>query len=103
MGIVNIVMPVAASVIVTLILSIVFKDKEKKDEGFAVNYFRLSYRRKMIRTLTSLPIMIGALIVIYWVSDFRLGVDIAIGALFTVVFGIQLLYNYFMWKKKEQP
>ena len=57
------------SLLVVIIFSIIFKGKAKVDKGFAINYFKLSHRRKMIRTLTSLPILILALFVIYIFID----------------------------------
>lgn len=56
--------PLIIAVLVVLILSFVYKGKVKTDKGFAFNYFGLSYRRKFIRTITTLPINTFALFVI---------------------------------------
>ncbi|TFJ93161.1 ATPase [Lentibacillus salicampi] len=90
------------AVIVVVTLSIVFKGTAKVDKGFKLNYFKLSYRRKMIRTLTSLPVVILALIVVYFFSDFSILANIIIGLLLFLVFAIQLLYNFKMWRKMER-
>lgn len=44
-------------VILTVIFSIIFKGTPKVDKGFKIFYSKLSYRRKMIRTLTTLPML----------------------------------------------
>ncbi|MFD2655209.1 ATPase [Gracilibacillus thailandensis] len=97
-----IIIPVIAVLIVTLIFSLIYKDKEKQDKGFTFSYFKLSYRRKMIRTLTSSPIIIIAIITIYYFSDWSIPVFITFVIFALLVFGVQLGYNYIMWKKKEQ-
>ncbi|MBU0905685.1 MAG: hypothetical protein KKF57_10880 [Firmicutes bacterium] len=62
----GLVIPVIISIIITSIFSIFFMLQEKIDKGFAINYYKLSYRRKMIRTLTSFPLLIVASILILW-------------------------------------
>jgi len=93
--------PIVIGLIVTLILSIVFKDSSKVDRGVELNYFRLSYRRKLIRTLMNIPIIILFLIVIYSFSDWGTLANTLMGLLFALIFLIQLAYNFFMWKKNE--
>lgn len=63
------IIPLLIVLVFNVVLSITHKDTTKVDKGFKLNYFRLSYRRKMIRTLTTLPIAILALIVIYLYAD----------------------------------
>lgn len=97
----SIIIPVIIAFLVVIIFSVIFKGKNKVDKGFKINYFKLSYRRKMIRTLTSLPIVIFALVLNYFFSDFSASIKITIGSLLFLVFAIQLLYNFSMWKRKE--
>jgi len=66
-----------------------------------LNYWRLSYRGKFMRTLYSSPIM---LVFLLFPSDthFRgLGRNGALG-LFFALFVIQACYNYYKWKSTEQ-
>jgi hypothetical protein len=93
--------PIIASVVAIIIFSIVFKGKTKVDKGFKLNYYRLSYRRKMIRTLMISPIIILAIIVIFFYADFSMSVKILFGFTFFMLFVVQLVYNFYMWKKKE--
>ena len=91
--------PIVIGLVIILILSFANKDAAKVDKGAELNYFKLSYRRKMIRTLTNLPIIILSLILISTFTDGKMfGL---IGLLFLVIFSIQLMYNFTMWKKKE--
>ncbi|MFS0673532.1 hypothetical protein [Ornithinibacillus sp. 179-J 7C1 HS] len=88
--------------IVSLILSMVYKNKEKQDTGFVLSYYKLSYRRKMIRTLWTLPIVVIALIVMY----FHVGQNVTYFLIFSILlltlFLIQFFYNYLKWKKYEK-
>ncbi|WP_374055146.1 hypothetical protein [Rossellomorea sp. FM04394] len=74
---------------------------EKVDKGFELIYFRLSYRRKMIRTLW----MTLLLPVSYFLLRF-MGLDLFYTWIFMAVFLLghlaQLYYNYYMWNKYER-
>jgi len=73
------IIPLLIVLVFNVVLSITHKDTPKVDKGFKLNYFRLSYRRKMIRTLTTLPIAILALIVIYLYADWGMLVNVLFG------------------------
>ena len=88
--------------VIGYLFSLLYKNKEKKDKGFAFVYYGLSYRRKMIRMLWMLSIVLLLLIVfsvriemtstgkgIVWIS-------------LLILFSAQLFYNYYKWKKEEQ-
>jgi hypothetical protein len=90
-----------ATVFTVIIFSVLFKGKTKVDKGFKLNYYRLSYRRKMIRTLMVSPIIILATIVIFFYADFSMSAKILFGFTFILLFGVQLIYNFYMWKKEE--
>lgn len=102
----NVILPIAFPVIVAVVIFLIFSKiysgKDKTDNGFELNYFKLSYRRKMIRTLFSLPIIIIALIIIYFFSNWNLTVYIIFVVFFLLGFCIQVLYNYMMWKRDEE-
>ncbi|MCG7315050.1 hypothetical protein MHL30_18200 [Priestia flexa] len=87
---------------ITFFFSKRYKKTEKVDKDFAVSYYKLSYRRKMIRTLTSIPFIIVACGVLYYLSDWPLPIYFGFVGLISVIFLVQVLYNYKMWKKEEQ-
>ncbi|WP_301107494.1 ATPase [Sporosarcina sp.] len=97
----NFLIPGIITLVVTLILSIAFKGSAKVDKGTKFNYFTLSYRRKMIRNITSLPLFILALIFIFTYSGWSTSVNIIFGLAVLIIYIIQLLYNYYMWKRHE--
>ncbi|MGG4167028.1 hypothetical protein ABEW00_06045 [Rossellomorea vietnamensis] len=74
---------------------------QRTDKGIEYNYFRLSYRRKMIRTLWMTPLIL----VLYFLLRF-----IGLNLTYTLIFvGIglvsdilQIAYNYHMWNKYER-
>ncbi|OEH84663.1 hypothetical protein BHU72_09225 [Desulfuribacillus stibiiarsenatis] len=96
-----IVIPVIVAVITTFIFSNVYKRKDKVDKGIELNYFKLSHRRKMVRTLISSPILIIGLIVLYFFSNGSLAVYITFVSIVLLALCIQLIYHYKMWKKEE--
>lgn len=93
--------PIIAALIVTVILSLIFKGIPKVDKGFAFNYYKLSYRRKFIRSLLMLPISIVVIIVVYLITDWSLFVNLMLGVILLVLFVGQMIYNYYMWKRNE--
>jgi len=95
------VIPVLISLFVVIILSTIFKGKDKVDRGFKINYFKLSYRRKMIRTIIFIPLDILLLIIIYAYTDWSMVVKVLLGLLLLLAVLVQLIYNFNMWKKTE--
>lgn len=93
--------PIITALIVTFILSFIFKGVPKVDKGFAFNYYKLSYRRKFIRSLIMLPISIIVISVIYFITDWNLLVNLILGVILLVLFVGQMIYNYYMWKRNE--
>ena len=88
--------------ILSSILSIVFKNKEKKDKGAVFFYYKLSYRRKFIRTLWTFPVVVISLVVIYIFAGLKSNENLIISISFLIIFLIQLFYNYLKWKKYEK-
>src|SRR5699024_9631168 len=93
--------PIITAFIVTIILSFIFKGSPKVDEGFSVNYYKLSYRRKFIRSIIMLPLSIVVIGVVYLITDWSLLVNLIIGVILLVLFIGQITYNYYMWKRNE--
>ncbi|TYR72587.1 hypothetical protein FZC79_22175 [Rossellomorea vietnamensis] len=99
----NIMIPgLIGGLIATVILALVYKNKEKKDKGVVFSYYKLSYRRKMIRTLWSIPILVILIIGISFLAELDLTQIIILAVFFFALDGIQFLYNYWKWKKLEQ-
>jgi ABC-type sugar transport system permease subunit len=88
--------------IVSLILSIIFKNKEKKDKGAVFFYYKLIYRRKMIRTLWTFAVVVISLVAIYRFAGLSSNENLIISTSFLILFLIQLIYNYLKWKKYEK-
>ncbi|PBB05584.1 hypothetical protein [Salimicrobium humidisoli] len=97
----NIIIPIISTVVVITMFSFAYKNKQKVDEGFKVNYFSLSYRRKMIRTLMTSPFMLLAITGVLLLLDSDSFTKILFTSFLLMVFVIQFVYNYYMWKKKE--
>lgn len=72
---------------------------EKVDKGIEVCYWKLSYRRKLIRTLWMIPVLIMINIVIYKEFPAYSYARIIGVILFLPVF-IQATYNYKKWKNE---
>lgn len=92
---------VVINVTVIIIFSVIYRKKKKVDTGFSFIYFKLSYRRKMIRTLWTTLFIIPALLLMYLTPVWNLQLKVIITMLLLLVFILQLAYNYFMWKKHE--
>jgi cell division protein FtsW (lipid II flippase) len=94
--------PVTAAIIVGMIMSRIFRDEEKKDKGFVLFYHKLTYRRRMIRTLWNIPIIFLLFLVINWIGYLNSNEYIAIGIILLLIVLIEFIYNYVKWKKVER-
>ncbi len=97
----NIIIPIISTVVVITMFSLAYKNKRKVDDGFKLNYFSLSYRRKMIRTLMTSPFILLAIAGVSLLLDSDSFTKILFASFLLMVFVIQFVYNYYMWKKKE--
>ncbi|WP_164670116.1 hypothetical protein [Virgibacillus doumboii] len=88
--------------VITRIQLVRYRDKEKVDKGFVWNYYRLTYRRKMIRTLWGLPFMILFFLLIYWFVSLNPGELKFVGMILVFYFLLELTYNYEKWKENER-
>ncbi len=57
-----VVILMVVGLVTSVILKRVYKNKKKVDKGFALSYYKLSSRRKLIRNLWTLPLSLGAFI-----------------------------------------
>ncbi len=75
--------------------------RDKVDKGFVVNYWRLTYRRKFIRTLWMTPVCICAIVLI-WIKS-----STTSAIIWTVILVlleiIQLIYTFSKWKSEQHP
>ncbi len=88
------------AVIVSLLFGRLYGKSEKVDKGFAFCYWKLSYRRKFIRTLWLIPSLFLAIGLIQFSFESWLFTGI-MGILLGVVWTIQAVYNYKKWKAEE--
>ncbi len=86
--------------ITTLVLSMYYRKKPKVDKGFKFAYHGLSYRRKFLRTIYSIPLCIFPLAIIYYFDGFTANF-IFVTLLLVIVFVFQTSYNCIKWKKED--
>ena len=73
---------------------------EKVDKGIAFCYWKLSYRRKFIRTLWMIPIEFVVLIWFHNTFQSNLWTGLAATAM-AILLLIQAVYNYKKWKNER--
>lgn len=76
-----------------------YEMSEKVDRGIEICYWKLSYRRKFIRTLWL--ILIGIIIIVGFYKEFD--INIFTGIIEIVIFSVilmQAFYNYKKWKNE---
>ena len=72
---------------------------EKVDKGIEICYWKLSYRRKFIRTLCFIPVSV--IIIIEFYQEFQSYMFTGIiGVVFFISIFIQAFYNYKRWKNE---
>lgn len=69
----------------------------KKDKGFELIYWNLSYRRKFIRTLWLIPFCIAS-VVLVWKDYHSIILTITYFLLLAVIGVIQAIYVFRKWK-----
>lgn len=75
-------------------------NEEKVDKGFELVYYKLSNRRKFIRTLWMFPWAVLAVWLIY-ARGFPLILVILVGIIIAVTFTMQACYTYRKWKEED--
>ncbi|SHI18746.1 hypothetical protein [Clostridium intestinale] len=71
----------------------------KVDKGFEIIYWKLSYRRKFIRTLWMTAICV-VLMIFVWVTGERIIINRVMPIASIILCFIQLLYTYLKWKEE---
>lgn len=90
------------SITISIISAAIYKNEEKVDKGFVFNYHKLSYRRKWIRTLWTIPFIVICLFIIYQLGDWQPFIFTLISSLCGAMLVGDFFYNFFKWKKYEQ-
>lgn len=89
-------------VIFSIILSLVFRGKEKVDKGFVFMYHKLSYRRKLIRDIWMIPISFAVLFIAFRIANINPVTEIIVYVIAIIIVAAQIIYNYIMWKRHEE-
>jgi len=74
-------------------------EREKVDKGYEFNYSKLTYRRKFIRNLWSIPIFLFA-IIFGWRYGSNFIINMINTILLPIIFIVQLTYTYLKWQKE---
>jgi hypothetical protein len=98
----QIIWVVSLVLIFSFILSFIFRGKEKIDKGFVFTYHKLSYRRKFIRDIWMMPISFAVLFIAFRIANIDPVTEIIVYVVVIIIVSIQIIYNYFMWKKHEE-
>lgn len=96
------IIPLIIVIIFSSVMSIIYKDKEKVDKGFKVNFFRLSYRRRIIRDLIGIPFAVIMLFLLYYFEFVPFDIFLIILSIVAIIYVFEVGYNYRMWKKNER-
>lgn len=94
--------PLIVVLIVSTISSVIYKDVEKKDKGFVLNYHKLTYRRRLIRCLWEIPLVSIIYLALYWFSDLTSNEYKILGFIFLFLVLLDIAYNYVKWKNNEK-
>jgi len=70
----------------------------KVDKGFELIYWKLSYRRKFIRTLWIIPFAIIAVMLIWWLCK-SIVITSIIAVIVIAAEALQAIYTYKKWKE----
>ena len=95
------IISIIVSLIISLLLEKILKNGEKIDEGFTFCFWKLSYRRKFIRTLWTLPFLIMVIFYLHVTFKSYLFTGI-IGTILSAIFILQAVYYYKKWKMEER-
>ncbi|MFD2630004.1 hypothetical protein [Oceanobacillus kapialis] len=91
---------IIAAYILNIITALRYRNKEKIDKGFVMNYHKLTYRRKFKRDLWGLPFLF---IFFSFLYEFLSTIDfIIIFTLFFILVFPEMIYHYVKWKRTEE-
>lgn len=75
--------------------------RNKTDKGFELIYWKLSYRRRLIRNLWWLPIVIISIAFMFLIND-KLILNRIVPIVLLILYIVELIYNYMKWNKCEK-
>lgn len=80
------------------------KGKSKTDQGVQLIYYKLSYRRRMIRDVIVAPfIILFCFGMFYNLPFYQVETFVVFALFFILITAITFTYNFIMWKKHEKP
>lgn len=71
----------------------------KTDKGFEFSYWRLSNRRKFIRNVCLFPLIVGVIMLLWFVSPIESWRKVTVTLFLFVAYAMQLFYTWIKWKK----
>lgn len=88
------------------IIMIIYMKKDAKGENvdgkYGQNYFKLSYKSRIKKSLIAYPVLILVLIVAFFFLEVGLSLKITSLLIVLIAFLVEFIYNYKMWKKHEK-
>ncbi len=72
-------------------------DGEKTDKGFEFFYWKLSYRRRLIRLLWTTPIVL--FVIFFSVDNLEMSLkNVMVISFLILMYVVQYIYNFLKWK-----
>lgn len=93
--------PIAFVLLINMMMGIAYKDVEKQDKGFVIDFYRLSNRRKFLRILWHLPFVIFVFISVYRFEAFT-QVEYLIIAIVLFAFVLLNIIYYYLKRRKDE-
>lgn len=94
-----VLLPVLVLIILWIFVTPKYEMSEKVDKGVELCYWKLSHRRKMIRTLWMIPLAIAAIILFHKTFQSYFWTFVVIIIVSGLFLG-QILYHYKKWKRE---
>ena len=94
--------PIILALVVNLLFWLFYRHRKKKDRGFVLPYYRLSYRRRFKRNLWTLPLIIVSIIVILPLEYIPIVIRMGYVLLISVATVFELIYNYKKANKEKE-
>ena len=99
MEVIFVVFPIFIVVVISLLMQKKWDMCEKVDKGIMICYWKLSYRRKFIRTLWMMPIAIVTIVCFHTTFQSIL-LTCMVATMSAIMLLIQAIYNYRKWKNE---
>ncbi|MGM0898203.1 MAG: hypothetical protein ACQEV0_09890 [Bacillota bacterium] len=93
---------IVITIVFNIVMALVYRKKRKVDKDFRFNYYKLSYRRRLKRLVIGAPLVLVAIMALYFFSVISLDVFITFLSFVLLGLAIEITYNYWMWAKREK-